>query len=130
MHKPLQLIEGDPDTVLNLFKIIHFKSKDVVTDAADWLQKLAVLCDFYGCCESVHDFFTLRINNPGLKGPDQVIISALLGNKNDFEKVCAKLVTTPKSRVEALCHPGLMSLLPDDILGKSNLASTMMRRVC
>lgn len=67
--------------MINLCQILHWKSDEVDTTAADWLQKLTVACDKYKCAPKMSDFFLVKMAEKPPCAIDEFIMSSVIKHR-------------------------------------------------
>lgn len=97
---------------------MHWKSADIDKSADDWLQKLIVVCDKYGCIAKFEDFFRCKIQDGTLANLDKLHVAAHIGDRERFSEVSELFVALPRKDVQEQLHPDLLKLLPENCLGE------------
>ncbi|KAK5084468.1 hypothetical protein LTR05_005544 [Lithohypha guttulata] len=116
LANPLSFPEDDPTAMLNLCRVVHWRSKSVDVTTIDWLQKLAVVCDKYQCADCLQDFFQTRIEKAVLSEVEKYLIFHLTGNQDQFGDWSSFLVRNTKDLIESSCHKEFLQLLPKGLL--------------
>lgn len=126
---PLELPEDDPSATTNLCQILHWNSKCVNTTESDWLQKLAVVCDKYGCAQKLREYFQVKMTSYNFSSIDEFIMWAIVGDEKKFWELSEQILRTPQSQVEAACHKDLLHILPPTMLSDMKAYRYEARRV-
>lgn len=116
-EEPIELIDDNSTAMTNLFRIFHWRRNGVDTSAKDWLQQLAIVANKYMCADRLVDLFEKALLTVPLNDLDKMMIYAILGNEKEFSALSEQLVRLPKSKVEAICHKGLLELFAKGFLG-------------
>lgn len=115
---PLELPDDDPSAMTNLCQILHWNSKCVDTSEIDWLQKLAVVCDKYGCATKLSEYLRVMMTSHDFSVIDEFTMWAIVGDERKFGELSEQILRTPQSQAEAACHKDLLHILPRNMLSK------------
>ncbi|KAK5940205.1 hypothetical protein PMZ80_007625 [Knufia obscura] len=113
---PLPFPEDEPTSMINLCQILHWKSDEVDTTAADWLQKLTVACDKYKCAPKMSDFFLVKMAEKPPCAIDEFIMSSVIKHRLRLSELSDTVLRIPRAEIQATGHAQLLQLLPTDLL--------------
>lgn len=103
--------------MINLCQILHWNSKSVDMSEPNWLQKLVVVCDKYGCAPKLRDFFLVKVVDKRPCAIDHFVITSLIEDRQGFAKISDTVLRTPRRELEATGHEQLLQMLPAGFLG-------------
>lgn len=118
-YGPLKLPGDDPRAFLNLLQILHYRPNETDRTEQDWLQKLFIVCDKYGCTQNLSAYLRCEIQgSTQLSDVDKCIIFGLIGDRALFRVASDRVVRMPESQAMIEAHKDLLQLAPEEMLGK------------
>lgn len=116
----MYLPEDNAPATVNMLYVAHWRPDSVDRTRSDWLQRLAVVCDKYGCAEHMRFYFNSIMKDAPdtMCVYDEAIIYAVIGDENEFSQRSSCFVIDKKADVVDSIHKDLLDLLPEGCLGE------------